>query len=250
MRLTIELVAHRGDRARFPENTLPALRGAVEAGARFVEFDVQVSADEVPVLLHDATLNRTGNLDRSVFHCSASELSATSVGETERFGVRYGDTPVPTLEQAVALLNSVPQTTAFVELKRHSLEHFGIERVLDRVMPVMDAARFPWVLISFEADAIRAFQERIQHPAGWELRSYDHASHTMARTLSPHYLFVKAERIPADVERLWPGPWRWVVYGINDVESAKRYGALGASLVETDQLQLLLNHFVKDRNRG
>ena len=55
--MTIELVAHRGYAARYPENTRESLAAAVRAGARFLEFDVQLSADGVPVLLHDVTLS-------------------------------------------------------------------------------------------------------------------------------------------------------------------------------------------------
>ncbi|HEY9197768.1 MAG TPA: glycerophosphodiester phosphodiesterase family protein, partial [Gammaproteobacteria bacterium] len=47
------LIAHRGYAARHPENTLSALQAAVAAGARWLEFDVQLSADHEPVLLHD-----------------------------------------------------------------------------------------------------------------------------------------------------------------------------------------------------
>jgi glycerophosphoryl diester phosphodiesterase len=51
--------AHRGARRQAPENTLPAFRRAVELGAEGVEFDVQLSADGVPVVIHDETLERT-----------------------------------------------------------------------------------------------------------------------------------------------------------------------------------------------
>ncbi len=51
------VVGHRGARARFPENTLPALRHALSTGADGVEIDVRVSADDTPVLSHDATLS-------------------------------------------------------------------------------------------------------------------------------------------------------------------------------------------------
>ncbi len=50
------VVGHRGARARFPENTLPAVRHALEAGADGVEVDIRVTADDVPVVAHDATL--------------------------------------------------------------------------------------------------------------------------------------------------------------------------------------------------
>ena len=46
-----ELIAHRGNAAEYPENTLPALRSALELGVRFVEFDVQLTVDRQPILL-------------------------------------------------------------------------------------------------------------------------------------------------------------------------------------------------------
>ena len=56
------LVAHRGHAAAFPENTLPALRSALELGAAWLEFDIQLSADRIPVLCHDASLQRTAGI--------------------------------------------------------------------------------------------------------------------------------------------------------------------------------------------
>ena len=55
-----EIIAHRGNAIEFPENTLQALASAVELGVRHLEFDVQLTADHVPVLLHDADLERVG----------------------------------------------------------------------------------------------------------------------------------------------------------------------------------------------
>ena len=51
-----ELVAHRGYALHYPENTLIGIEAAIRAGARYVEVDVQLSADKVPVLFHDRTL--------------------------------------------------------------------------------------------------------------------------------------------------------------------------------------------------
>lgn len=56
--MVIQAVAHRGDPYRHRENTLPSLRSAVRAGADAVEMDVRLTADGVPVLLHDPTLKR------------------------------------------------------------------------------------------------------------------------------------------------------------------------------------------------
>ncbi|MEK7733824.1 MAG: glycerophosphodiester phosphodiesterase family protein [Pseudomonadota bacterium] len=61
-----ELVAHRGYTLLYPENTLSAVRGAIEAGGRYVEVDIQLSRDEVPVLFHDHTLKRLCGVDGAV----------------------------------------------------------------------------------------------------------------------------------------------------------------------------------------
>ena len=53
------VIGHRGAAARAPENTLAGLRRAHELGAAWVEFDVMLTADRVPVLIHDETLERT-----------------------------------------------------------------------------------------------------------------------------------------------------------------------------------------------
>ena len=53
------VVAHRGASSDHPENTLPSFQAAIEAGAQFVEADVRLTADGVPVILHDAEVSRT-----------------------------------------------------------------------------------------------------------------------------------------------------------------------------------------------
>jgi hypothetical protein len=60
------IVAHRGNAAEFPENTLEALQSAVDLDLRHVEIDVQLSADRVPFLLHDADFRRMSGRADSV----------------------------------------------------------------------------------------------------------------------------------------------------------------------------------------
>jgi len=55
------VIAHRGDSTQAPENTLPAFQKAIDAGADMVEFDVQLTSDGVPVIFHDATLDKHSN---------------------------------------------------------------------------------------------------------------------------------------------------------------------------------------------
>ncbi len=57
------VIAHRGASAYAPENTLPAFRRAIDMGADFIEYDVQVTKDKQLVILHDQTLERTTNVE-------------------------------------------------------------------------------------------------------------------------------------------------------------------------------------------
>ncbi|MET8475571.1 glycerophosphodiester phosphodiesterase [Streptomyces sp. NPDC006422] len=77
---TVTAVAHRGDPYRVRENTLPSLRSALERGADAVEVDVRVTRDAVPVLLHDATLERLWQHERPLSALSYDEVRGLTEG--------------------------------------------------------------------------------------------------------------------------------------------------------------------------
>jgi glycerophosphoryl diester phosphodiesterase len=81
------IIGHRGDSAHAPENTLAALQMAVDKGADGVEFDVRMSGDNVPVVIHDATLERTGGRQAMVAELTADELAKIDVGSW--FNAKY-----------------------------------------------------------------------------------------------------------------------------------------------------------------
>ena len=81
-----KVIGHRGAAAYAPENTLASFREARKRGATWVETDVKLTADGVPILMHDASLKRTTGLDRLV-------------AETKRAQLPSG---VPTFEEAIA----------------------------------------------------------------------------------------------------------------------------------------------------
>lgn len=74
------ILGHRGASAVAPENTLAAFSRAISDGADGIEFDVRLSRDGVPVVIHDATLKRTGLIDRPVCDLNADELQQIDVG--------------------------------------------------------------------------------------------------------------------------------------------------------------------------
>ena len=74
------ILGHRGASATAPENTLAAFARAISDGADGIEFDVRLSRDGVPMVIHDATLKRTGLIDRSVSALTAAQLQEVDVG--------------------------------------------------------------------------------------------------------------------------------------------------------------------------
>lgn len=69
-----KVVGHRGAAAYAPENTLESFREAKRRGASWVEIDVKLTADSVPILMHDASLKRTTGVDRLVAETRAADL--------------------------------------------------------------------------------------------------------------------------------------------------------------------------------
>ena len=107
-------IAHRGDSARAPENTLPAYRTAWRAGVTRWEMDLRFTAGDVPVLLHDPTVDRTTDGTGEVAGTSLAQLRSLDAGSW--FSPRYAGVKVPTLHQ-VLRYGRTRGATFLVELK-------------------------------------------------------------------------------------------------------------------------------------
>jgi glycerophosphoryl diester phosphodiesterase len=97
------LFAHRGGGTLAPENTLAAMQEAVNRGFKAVEFDVMLSSDQVPVLMHDPVFGRTvaaSSATNSVAQSSWAELSAMDAGAWH--SKRFIGERVPSFEQVIA----------------------------------------------------------------------------------------------------------------------------------------------------
>jgi|JRYE01.1.fsa_nt_gb glycerophosphoryl diester phosphodiesterase len=235
-----DLIAHRGNAAEYPENTLPAIRSALELGARYVEFDVQLTADRQPVLLHDSNLKRTAGIDRSALEMTLAELAEVRVNEEARFRQRFTDVGIPTLAQAVSVLESHPEATAFVELKRASLRAFGQEAVVHKVIDVLKPVSRQCVLISFDLAAIHYVRQISSFRVGWVLSEYTNLSAMKCEALAPDYVFCDQQLLTETTSRLWRGPWRWAIYEVVTLRSALELAARGAHLIETMAVRSML----------
>lgn len=224
------IVAHRGWAARYPENSLAALEAAIWFGLRHVEFDVQLTADGVPVLFHDLDLKRITGREGRIVDISWPELARTPSGEPERLATRFSGVRPARLEDAARLLSRHPGVTAFVEIKPESLVHFGTHVVWDACAPIVQRMARP-VVTSFDRDLLEAV--RAMHRIAWVLPEYSDSMLTTARRLSPQFLFCNLRRLPPGTDHLPGGPWEWAIYEIRSLEQALALARRGVGLVET-----------------
>jgi glycerophosphoryl diester phosphodiesterase len=244
-----EIIAHRGNAIEFPENTLQSLASAVELGVRYVEFDVQLTQDKVPVVLHDSDLQRVGNRPDVVHDMTWTELSETPVGEIDRFGHRFAYTYPPSLAQVVDALEGWEGVTAFVEIKRASLRKFGRETVLRRMAQVLKPSLERCVVISFDLPSLHVMRQMTGARIGWVTQSYSDAALAEATAAAPEFLFANLERLPEGLETLWPGPWDWAIYEVRDLQTARECHALGARFVETMAVRSLRAAYEESRSQ-
>jgi len=161
------VIAHRGDSAHRPENTLASFASALELGAQLVEFDVQLTRDGHPVVLHDPTLDRTTSGRGPVADRTLAEVRALSAGYPSRFGDAYAGERVPTLTEALAFLRG--RARVMVELKRESVRDDPHDSVEARA--VAEVRRTGMVgevaFLSFERRALlRCLEQAPEVPRG------------------------------------------------------------------------------------
>jgi glycerophosphoryl diester phosphodiesterase len=148
------VVAHRGDSAHAPENTMLAFERAVRLGADALEFDVRLSADGVAVVHHDPTLDRTTDGGGPVGALPLAGLRAVDAGARftadggRTYPFRGGGVRVPTLDE---VLGAWPRVPVLIEIKVAAASA-EVRRVLDRhaaagravVASFLDAAVAPF----------------------------------------------------------------------------------------------------------
>lgn len=236
------LVAHRGYPARYPENTSEGILASLQSGACFVEFDVQLSADSVPVVIHDQNMRRTAGIDLSVPDTSFDELRRHSVGESEHLQNRFADVRIPSLQEVVELIKDWPRAQAVVEIKRSSLRRFGRDVVMKAIHAVLQSLGDRSLVISFDHEIIADFIKLGIYSTGWIVEEYSLQTRSLARVLEPDYLVCKEELLPEGLPELWQGPWQWMVYTVDDPEYALKLAECGVTLVETNAIGEMLKH--------
>jgi len=242
--MTLTLIGHRGEPDNWPENSLAGFEAVLAAGAGYIETDVQLTADGIPILSHDHSLLRVTGQDVCITASSYADIKNIPAGDEEHFGNKYHDYRLARLDQFVGLLQQWPAARAFIEFKDASLIAHGHARVIDTVMDIIRPVAEQCIMISFSQEALLYLRSHYQTPVGWVLPEWNDSNRSRAETLAPEYLFCNRKRLPPATEALWTGPWQWAVYTVNDANEVQTFLQRGIQLIETNVIRHMMTELV------
>lgn len=135
----IEVAAHRGNVAGYPENTMPAYKSAYELGADMIELDLHMTKDGEIVLIHDGELARTADVSGKISELTLDEVLRADVGI--KSGEEFKGTRIPTLRQFCEFAASESSAMQFnFEFKDYFRD--GEERAIacaDKIIEIVDS---------------------------------------------------------------------------------------------------------------
>jgi glycerophosphoryl diester phosphodiesterase len=228
------VIGHRGAAARAPENTVAAFRAAAAAGVGWVEFDVRLSRDARPVVIHDATLERTTDGRGRVADHDAAALGRLDAGSW--FDVRFRGERLPGLGEAIAALGALG-LGANIELKADRDREAALAAaVVAEVRTAWPVTLAPPLLSSFDMAVLAAARDLAPElpralcvsaiPADWRARL------DAVGAVAMHAAVRRLDRARTEAVIAAGVPLR--VYTVNDGGRARRLLARGIAGVFTD----------------
>lgn len=142
----LKSIAHRGYCTDAPENTIHAFKLAVEKGFKYIEGDVVMTADGVPVLHHDDTIDRTSNSTGNVRDFTYKELYALDFGYKNLFGDKFSGTTIMTLNEFMSFCRKTG-VHPYIELKS-GIDADGIKKCVDIVKSYGMLNNCTWISFS------------------------------------------------------------------------------------------------------
>ncbi len=242
------VLAHRGGGAFAPENTIAAIRIGRERGFRAIEFDVTLSADGEPVLMHDATLDRTTDATGPVAARSWAELSRLDAGRW--FSAEFAGERIPHLSQVIDFCFE-HQVWMNAEIKPAKGAERQTGQTVARVLASAFAERLPHgsaaaggpdprlpLLSSFSLEALAAALEVAPHLArGLLCQRIPRNWHELLQRLQCVALHCDQRHLDAAAIRKVHDAGYWVYgYTVNERPRALRLAGWNIDVLCTDRL--------------
>ena len=155
------MINHRGFSNKAPENTLSAYRLSAEKGYKFVECDVTFTADGVPVLLHDDTVDRTTGrtLGENIRDLTYEQVLQFDFGYEDKFGDKFKGEKIPTFYEFISLCEEL-SLSPYIEIKNKSGAHAYTDEQIKHLIDTVKASSLTEVTwISFNYDILLKIKE-------------------------------------------------------------------------------------------
>lgn len=187
---------HRGYAAKYPENTMISFEAAMDLGVDAIEFDVWLSGDKVPVIIHDGNCKRTCGVDIHVNDMTAAQIKELSAHYAAKFGDQYAcmNVTIPTLEELLKLREAKrPDLWLGVEIKEYTQECVDITVALLKQYGVFDMCFF----YAFDANVIRylhtKYDARTMGYPDFQMRNFQPDSYSCYKELGLDLKYVRSE---------------------------------------------------------
>lgn len=233
-------IAHRGYASAYPENTLIALDAARKAGAEYVEVDIQLSADFIPVLYHDRDLQRLCQQTGAIHDYTFSELEKFNVTDKEKFSDIYAENKITALHEFVDYLKAHSELNVFIELKRSMIEKFGEDKVLDAVLPMFDGMQKQICFISYNQDILKSIHNNTEFTTGIVVD--DWAEYNKSSDWESEWLFCSVEGLPKNNDDLNVNP-KIAIFEVGNIGVVNHLLAKGICYLETFRIDEMLKAF-------
>ena len=242
---SVEFVAHRGESADAPENTLAAFQLAWERNVKAIELDVHLSRDGVLVVCHDGDTKRTTGVSKKIKETDWAELKTLDAGSWK--DSKWSAEKLPNLESSLA---TIPDgARCFIEVK------VGAEAVPALVKAVRQSGKKPeqLVIISFQEDAVAEAKRQLPELKALYLSSFKQDKATGAWTPSVEDLIAKAKAIKADgldlafkgpidreqIDKIKDAGLEIGIWTVDDPKEASRLIDLGVPIITTNKAEWL-----------
>jgi glycerophosphoryl diester phosphodiesterase len=228
-----EVMAHRGASGLAPENTMAAIQAAFEAGADWVEIDVQETADGAVVVIHDRDLKKIAGNAMTVADSTLAELQQQDVGSW--FSPEFSDQRIPTLKQVLIWCRG--RIGVNIELK-----YYGKERFLEEsVVGVVEATGMQdqVLLMSLSHNGIKKIREL---RPGWKVGLLSTVAVGNIARLDVDFLALNAKSTSgARVRNIQGRNKQIMVWTVNDAVGMSVMFNRGVDVIITDEPALAIS---------
>ena len=231
------ICAHRGEHEVNPENTLPAFKTAIDMGAHMIEFDVRLTKDKKPVIMHDKTVDRTTNGTGLVSELTFAEIRRLDAGSSK--SDRFKGVKVPTLQE---VLDIMPDN---VWLNVHLKGDEELGRIVAEV--IRDKKRMKQAVIACDSEVLKGVQTVGGDFLICNMERQDNRPEYVDETIKRKFPFIQLlikrrdETLAGDVKRLNENHVKVNYYHAETSEETKELFDMGVDFILTNNLDEMLD---------